>query len=309
MGCVCSSILLLLASAWIPFIGPFLSLLTPLPFLYYTTKLGLHQGLKIFAITLLIVGLIGKLAGYPQIVFFCLEFALMGLVMSEIFRRRFTFGLTIFWGTSFMLFIGTIFLFLIALSRKTGPMEMILGYFQNNLMENIHAYENIGLDQEKVFQLQEYGKVLTDIIAKVYPALLIIGTGLIVWINVVISRPLFRRGNLEYPDFGPMDRWQAPERMVWGLIASGFALFLTAGGIRLLAINSLMVMGTIYLFQGMSILLFFLNKYRISIWIRSGVYLLIIFQQIFLLALAVGGLFDQWIDFRKINKKSGSNDK
>ena len=202
-----------------------------------------------------------------------------------------------------MLFIGTIVLFLIALSRDTGPMEMVQGYLQGNLRENIHAYQNIGLDQEKVLQLQKYGKILTDIILKVYPALLIIGTGLTVWVNAVISRPLFRRGNLEYPDFGPMDRWQAPEHMVWGLIASGFALFLTTGGIKLLAVNAIIVMGVIYLFQGISILMFFLNKYHISIWIRFGVYLLVIFQQIFLLALTLGGVFDQWIDFRKINKK------
>lgn len=303
IGCAGSSIFLLLAATWIPFIGPFFSLLTPLPFLYYTTKLGLHQGLKTAAITLLVAGLIAKLTGYQEIVFFCLEFSLLGLVISEIYKRRFTFGLTIFWGTSFMLLIGIVFLFLISFSKQMGPPEMILEYFQNNLRETIRAYESMGLDQEKVFQLHEYGKVITNIISMVYPALLIIGTGVVVWLNVVISRPLFRRGNLSYPDFGSMDHWQAPELMVWGVIASGFALFLTTGGIKFLAVNALMVVSVIYIFHGMSIILFFLNKYHVSPWIRFGVYLLIIFQQIFLIGLAVAGLFDQWIDFRKIHKK------
>lgn len=306
MGCVGPVILLLFASAWIPYIGPFFSLLTPLPFLYYATKLGLHQGLKIAAIALLTVGLIANLAGHPQIILFCFEFSLIGIILSEIYRRKLTFGLTIFWGTCFTLIIGALFLSLIALSKKMGPMEMILEYLQGNLRETIGTYEQMGLEQEKVAQLQEYGKILTNIIATLYPALAMVGSGLVVWVIVVLSRPLFRLGKVQYPEFGPTDRWQSPELMVWGVIAGGFALFLPIGGIRFLAINALIVMSVIYVFHGLSIVLFFLNKYSVPFWIRFGVYLLIIFQQIFWFAMAMAGLFDQWIDFRKIHKRAVS---
>ena len=306
IGCVGSTILLLIASAWIPFIGSFFSLLTPLPFLYYTTKLGTHQGLIIVALTVLIVGLIAKLTGYPGAIFFCLEFGLLGLIISEIYRREFTFGFTIFWGTSSMLLVGTTILFLIGLSKKMGPLELILDYFQSNLRESINAYENMGGDQQKVFYIQEYGKILTNIMTKVYPALLIIGAGFMVWVNVVISRPLFHIRNLKYPDFGPMDQWHAPEFMVWGVITAGFGLLLPMSAIKLLTINALIVMLVIYVFHGLSIVLFFLNKYNISPWVRFGIYFLIIFQQIFLVGLAIAGLFDQWIDFRKIQKKAES---
>ena len=120
--------------------------------------------------------------------------------------------------------------------------------------------------------------------------------------NVVISKPLFRIGNLEYPAFGPLDQWQAPELMVWGVIAAGFASFLLKGIVQILAINALIVMVVIYVFHGISIVLFFLKKYNAPSWIRFGIYFLLIFQQIFLLGLAIAGLFDQWIDFRKIRK-------
>jgi len=302
IGCVGSAILLLLASAWIPFIGPFFSLLTPLPFLYYSAKLGLHQGLKIVAITLLVVGLITRIAGFPQIVFFCLEFSLLGVIISEIYRRKFTFGFTIFLGTVLMLLLGAIILFLIGLSRKMGPLEVILDYFQNNLMEIIQSYEKMGLDQEKVLQFRQFSKALTDMIKKIYPSLMIIGTGCVVWVNVIISKPLFSIGNLQYPDFDPMDRWRAPELMVWGVIAAGFALFLPLTSIKFLAINALIVMVIIYVFQGLSVVLFFFNKFNIPNWIRFGLYFLFIFQQVFLIGLAIAGFFDQWIDFRKIQK-------
>ena len=304
MGCAGPVILLLFAATWIPFVGPFFIFLLPLPFLYYATKLGLRDGLKITAVTLLIVGLIAKLAGYPQIIIFCFEFGLVGLILSEIYRRKYTLGFTMFLGTCVTLIIGVIFLTLIALSQKMGPMEMILGYFQENLGTTIRAYEEMGLEQEKVAQLKEYGKILTNILAMIYPALSIIGSGLVVYIAVVLSRPLFRLGGIQYPDFAPMGRWQPHDFLVWGVIAAGFALFLTTGGIRFVAINGLIVIAVIYVFHGLAIVLFFFDKYNLPHWVRFGVYLLILFQQIFWIILALAGLFDQWIDFRKIHKRA-----
>ena len=306
LGCVSASLLLLMASVWIPFIGPFFSLLTPLPVLFYTSKLGPYEGVKIVGMTFVLVGVVSYLTGAFQLVFFCLEFSFLGFFISEIYRRGFTFGSTILWGAGAMLLVGAALLVVIGLSKNMGPMELLHHHFQENLRETIRVYEDTGLDQEKITQLEEWAKAVMDMIMKIYPALLIIGTGFMVWVNVVISRPLFRIGNLTYPDFGPMDRWQAPDRMVWALIAAGFALFLPSSGIKWLAINTLLVLVVIYFFNGLSILLFLLNKYHIALWIRIGIYVLILFQWVFMVIIALAGLFDQWIDFRKIHKKSVS---
>jgi uncharacterized protein YybS (DUF2232 family) len=68
------------------------------------------------------------------------------------------------------------------------------------------------------------------------------------------------------------------------------------------ALNVFIVLLAVYVFQGLSILLFFLNKYNVPRFLRIGVYVLIVFQQLFLIGLAVVGLFDQWFDFRKLSK-------
>ncbi len=306
LGCVSAALLLLTASVWIPFIGPFFGLLAPLPFLYYTSKLGRYEGVKLVGMTLLLVGVISYLTGASQLVFFCLEFSLLGFFISEVYRRGFTFGFTILWGTGAMLLAGAVLLLLIGLSRDMGPMELIHHHLEENLRETIQAYEELGLDQKRITQVEEWAKAAVEMIMRIYPALLVIGTGFMVWANVVISRPLFRIGNLKYPDFGPMDRWQAPDHMVWVLIAAGFALFLSGSGIKWLATNTLLVLVVIYFFHGLSILLFFLNKYRIALWMRIGIYVLVVFQWVFMVILGLAGLFDQWIDFRRIHKKSVS---
>jgi uncharacterized protein YybS (DUF2232 family) len=135
---------------------------------------------------------------------------------------------------------------------------------------------------------------------------MIIGTGFALWLNIVIAKPLFKMRNLAYPDFISMDRWQAPDNLVWGLIAAGFALFFSSGSIEFLAINTLIVILAIYLFHGLSIIVFFLNKYNVPSWIRLGIYFLIIVQQLLLAVLTFAGLFDQWVDFRKIHRRADS---
>ena len=61
LGCVGTALVLLLASVWIPFVGSFLSLLTPLPFLYYSTKLGVSQAVKLTCISILAAGLLAAI--------------------------------------------------------------------------------------------------------------------------------------------------------------------------------------------------------------------------------------------------------
>lgn len=303
LGCVGWAAFFFFVSASIPFVGPFFGLLTPLPFLYYSTKLNLYQGVKLAALAILIIALIVELAGHSHFVLFGLEFSLLGLVLAVIFKRGFGIGQTIFLATVCMLVLGFGSLFLMALSKNMGPIEMVLDFFGAQLKEAVNAYEGMGMPQEQSVELEMYTKAFINIISITYPSLMIIGTGFAVWLNVIVAKPLFRMGNLDYPDFSAMDRWRSQDGLIWVVIVSGFALFLFSGGIKLLAINALIVMMAIYFFHGLSIVLFFLNKYNIPSWARFGIYFLIIVQQLFFVVLALAGLFDQWFDFRKIQKK------
>jgi len=303
IGCTGAVIFFLLVSVWVPFIGPLFILLIPLPFLYYLSKLGLGQGWKTGLISLLILSLIARLVGYPYLILFCILLGLGGLIISETFKREFKIGMTVFWGTVFMLFAGAVFLFFITLSTGTGAIQLIVGYFQTNVDRALGLYEEMGLDQQTMIQLRQFGALLNNLITQIYPALIIIGTGFVIWINVVISKPLFRLRGIKYPDLGRADMWYAPEFMIWGVIASGFALFFPVTVIKFIALNTLIILLVIYVFHGLAITMFFFNKYNIPFWARLGVYFLIMIQQIFMFVLALAGLFDQWIDFRKIHKK------
>jgi len=303
LGCVGTALALLLAAVWIPIGGPFLSLLTPLPFLYYSAKLGVSQAVKLTCMSILAAGLIAAVTRQAQLIFLCLEFSVLGLILSEIFRRKLPIGLSVLVGTCFLLLIGLLVLAVAGLRRNLGPLEIVYAYLLESLDTTARIYTQVGADPEKAGEFQEYLKALKEGIALIYPSLMVVGSAFVVWLNVIMSRPLFRRRNLEVPDLGALDRWQSPELMVWGLIAAGFSLFLSISPLRLVAVNALVIMLAIYFFHGLSILLFYLNKYRVPPWIRFGAYALILLQQILVIGVTMAGLFDQWLDLRRIHQK------
>ena len=198
---------------------------------------------------------------------------------------------------------GLFFLFILSWSKGSGPFEMLLNYMEIQLKSEVAIYEGMGAPSQEAAAIEAYIKAFMDIVARIYPSLMILGTAFAVWLNVILAKALFVRTGLEYPDFGPVDHWQAPDEMVWGIIVSGFALFLSSGGIQFFAINAFIVMIAVYFFHGLSISLFFLNKFHVPRLIRAGFYVLIMVQQLCMILLVLAGIFDQWIDFRKIHRR------
>ncbi len=299
-GCTGWAALFVFAAVLIPFVGPFISILTPLPFLYFSTKLGFQEGIKVTFISLVVIGIISKLTGLPQMILVSVEMGALGLVLYILFCIRLTIGQIILSATVFMLLVSLGYLFILGLSKDMGPVVLLLDTLHGHMAASVEVYKEMGVSQENILELERYSKIFIEI---VFPSLAIVGIGFVVWLNVVMAKLFFRRGNLPYPEFVPMDHWKAPEKLIWGVIVSGFALFLFQGTIKLIATNVLIVVMVIYLFHGLSILIFFLNKYKMPSWIRVSVYLLIIIQQFFWLFLGLAGLFDQWVDFRKLHKE------
>jgi uncharacterized protein YybS (DUF2232 family) len=303
IGLAGSVILMLSIFLWIPVIGPIFSLILPLPFLFYTSKMGLKEGIIAAIITFLAVAAFGRLIGQDYLVLFCIELGIAGILLAELFKRHLPIGAIVLWGTASVVLMGVASLCVIGGLKGQGMNDIIQVYLQTNIARIGEIYDQSGLEKDKLDQIKQALDLFGRVVVRIYPSLIIVGTGFVVWMNVVLSRPLFRVARMPYPDLGAPDRWHAPEMMVWGIIAAGFGFFLPVTGIRVVAENLIVVLSVIYLFHGLSIMLFFFNKHSIPRWARTMIYLLVIIQQLFLVLLAVAGLFDQWVDFRRLHKR------
>jgi uncharacterized protein YybS (DUF2232 family) len=146
------------------------------------------------------------------------------------------------------------------------------------------------------------------VMLRIMPAIAIVSTLIVVWSNLLLARPLLRSGRLFCPDFGTLNQWKAPEPMVWLIVLSGVLLLIPHKGLKLLGVNGLIIVMAIYFFQGIAIVSFYFEKKRFPKILRGILYGLIALQQLVLLLVIAAGLFDVWIDFRRMKKGTENQD-
>jgi uncharacterized protein YybS (DUF2232 family) len=98
-----------------------------------------------------------------------------------------------------------------------------------------------------------------------------------------------------------LNQWKAPDYLIFGVIAASIVIFLPLGVLKLLAVNCLIILMFVYFFQGIAVVSFFFHKKSAPFALRFFFYALIAVQPLFLLLVIGFGLFDTWINFRKLD--------
>jgi uncharacterized protein YybS (DUF2232 family) len=173
----------------------------------------------------------------------------------------------------------------------------------HQLMAAMRVHEKMGFPQETLELLRERMPQVVETLLQLLPALVFVSLAVTVLMNVILLCRRFPERRSEWLSIDTLREWKAPEPMVWGLIACGFALFIPGlEWSKVIAINVLVVIGTCYFAQGLAIIGFFFHKNNVPRFLRGLTYMLIFFQQIFTLLVIGLGLFDLWGDFRKLRK-------
>lgn len=289
--------LIFLGAVFLPVVGFFLSVFIPLPILFYRAKLGRATGLIVPVAAAAIMSIV--LGGVSIDILFFTELMMLGFVLSELFEKNLSVEKTIGYACGIVITAGGMFLLLYSSASNIGIYKLISDYVANNLKLSFALYKGMGVPKETIDIL--YGSIdkIQYVIIRVLPSLIAASTVFVAWTNLLAAKQMFRKKGILYPDFGQLSQWQAPEKIIWGLIASGVAILIPETGIRMIGINGLLIMLTIYFFQGISIVAFYFDKKKFPKPIRIILYGLIGIQQLALIAVIILGIFDMWINFRK----------
>ncbi|MBN2439664.1 MAG: YybS family protein [Deltaproteobacteria bacterium] len=285
--------------ALIPFVGPVIVILTPLPVLYYCSRLGRQQGLMVLTVSYLaalgILVLSGQRVNLPVL----LMIGFTGVLFSEVLKRHASVEKSFLLASSALFCFSAGFVLYHSFRAGIAPWQMVELYLGEIIRENIKLSAQLNVPEEQIRLIRENTPQLIRFFAGIFPALGLSGIMLTVWVNLLAARRLFRIHGVAFPDFGDLAAWKAPERLVWILIAAGGMLFVPMEGATVLGTNVLIVCGLIYLFQGLAIATFFFRQKRVPMIIRWLFYGLLLIQQYMLIIVIAFGLFDMWIDFRK----------
>ena len=294
-------------SVYIPIIGFVCSLFIPLPILFYRSKLGRATGAVIPILTIIVM--VSVLGGLSIDILFFVALLLLGFVLSELIELDLSIEKTMLYTCGSVIFIGIVgLLFYNQLSNK-GVYNILAEYVSKNLRLTLEIYENMGVSQESIHMISSSLDNIEYVLIRVIPALVVASTLFVSWTNLLVAKPIFKSHGFFYPSFGSLKHWKAPESLVWSIIGCGLLLLLPERTFKFFGLNGLLIMLTIYFFQGIAIVSFYFEKKKFPRMLRVFLYSLIALQQIVLLVIIGLGFFDMWLNFRKLEHSPGKPEK
>lgn len=102
-------------------------------------------------------------------------------------------------------------------------------------------------------------------------------------------------------------RYKVNEKLIILLLAGGFLIISNNPYLKLVSYNTLIIFGILFFYQGADIVNFYMNKFKIRIFLRFIIYFLIFSWPHIIAFLAVAGLVDNWFDLTEIRFKRKNN--
>jgi uncharacterized protein YybS (DUF2232 family) len=285
-------------SVYIPIIGFFCALFIPLPTLFYRSKLGRTTGAVIPVIATIMMAVI--LGGISFDILFFFELLLLGFVLSELLELELSIEKTMVYASGSVIITGIMCLLFYSNIANKEIYTLVAEYVSKNLALTLSLYENMGMKQESIQMISDSLDNIKYVLIRIIPALVVASTFFVSWTNLLLAKPIFKNRGLFYPDFGSLKLWKAPDFLVWGIIGCGLLLLFPNKTFKILGLNGLLILITVYFFQGIAIVSFYFEKKRLPRLLRFFLYSLIALQQIVLLVVIGLGFFDMWLNFRKL---------
>lgn len=285
------------------YVGILSAFLVPLPVLAYRLKLGRAGGVAVSAIAFVAMAAIlgSDLLG----LFLFLLLLVLGFALGESFAKGFSIEKTMLVTCGMTMAVAVLALALYSHSAGVGIRELISGYAEKTIALYKSFIDQTGFEMEARKVLHEridlYGQL---ILQSSLPGTAISGVLFMAWINLLLARPVLRKMGLPFPDFGSLNRWRAPEMLIWILIGCGI-LLLMPGGLKLIGINGLQVVLQVYFLQGIAIVSFFLVKQGLPPILRGILYVFVFTQPLMILLTGLS-VFDMWLNVRKLGAENAA---
>jgi len=281
-----------------PVLGFFCTVIIPLPTMFCRAKHGRTIGMVVPAVALL--ALVPLLGGISIDLLYFFELVFCGFILYELFVLRLSVEKTVVLSCAVTLAVGLFIVLVYSSTTTAGFVQLVSDYVRRNLEASLRLYVSMGVPVDTIRPIEDALDGIQYVLVRIVPALAVSAALFLSWTSLLLARPLLRRHRLYYPDFGRLNLWKAPESLVWSVIGCGLMLIIPEHTVKLFGINGLLILMTIYFFQGIAIISFYFEKKRFPRPLRFILYSLIALQQIVLLIVVGLGFFDMWLDFRKL---------
>jgi uncharacterized protein YybS (DUF2232 family) len=290
-------IALALAAAFIfvPLFGSLTVLILPAPLAYAYYR----HGQASFTVTSLIILGLASIWGFPVLTSMFLGLCLCGLALGKAAAKKMTDDKAVFWGTVLPLIVlvpvaGAYFGVI-----GVNPIQLLAKIIDEGVKQSQDIYKQMGMSQANIDIMMPSLKRVAQVIKDYFPGLTVASVAATSFTAWIIFKKYARKSGAQFAEW-EFAKWRLPDHLVWGIIVPGFLMIPDVPLLRIISANLLLVFAIPYVFMGIALLVHIFEKYRISPFLRTLTFIVVILQPILAVLLWAAGFFDTWADFRKI---------
>ena len=188
------------------------------------------------------------------------------------------------------------------------PYATLLVILDSSFARVIEIYQTgTELPADVLYNLEQVITSIREFLPRVLPGLLTTSVIITVWLNMVIVNHLLYRLKPEKVAWPRFSQWQLPEKLVWIVIVAAMLLLVGSGVVKNAGYSLAIVAAILYCLQGVAVFIHFLDRWKVPGYLRIILYVILAVQSYGLLLLAMLGVTDIWIDFRKLAMNTKSN--
>jgi uncharacterized protein YybS (DUF2232 family) len=288
----------------LPAISPVFDLLRtfiPLAAFYFSVTQGQKAGHHICLVSFIIAGLVSLFARDIGNAIFPLTLFPVGFILAWAMEKRKTVAWAGLSATLLVLLGWVIGGLLFWQSTGLNPYTEGLAAMDQAFATMAETYKTSGnFPPDVVAEIERGIDQARQKLPRIFPALLVMSAIFISWLNLALGNRLIERHAPKQTVWPPYRFWRLPENLVWLLILAGFFMIMPVSALKTIGLNSILILGCIYFFQGLAVLFAMLARWDAPRPIRVFIFIFIFIQTYSIVLLAVLGIIDTWKDLGNI---------
>lgn len=283
---------------------PFLIVLYPLGFIMYGVKYGINYGVAVSLLTALILGALDNMTNaYVLVILFTPLVVTMIYSMKS--RRS---PLEILLTGALMFFISSLAIFFLADTLKgLSIVSELEESFKETLFMQVDMLKQVGLSNYEVDKTRVLLEDAYKYIILVLPSIIMILALVITYLNYIVSVYLLRLLEINLTSMPLLRNFTAPNNFALGALVMLLGATLMRGidgrYYEAIFINVIVLVGIVFILQGMAVVDYYLIKWKQNRFIRFLVVALSVFISPVLTFISLIGGIDFVYDFRKIKRR------
>lgn len=295
------AILFALLSAYMPFVGPFVNLIWPVPIIL----LGVRHGYKWSIMATGVAGLLIAMLMHPlHAIGVVVGFGLIGIVLGHAIRLEFHPVKTLLWGAVASLTSKVAVLLISAVVLGINPLNMQTEALGKAFEQSVQMYRSLGMKEEDLAAITANMQTMLQFMKIILPAGFVLAAIVDTYLNFTIARLVLKKLGHQIPSFPAFKDWSLPGYIVYIYLLALVGLYWGSSRqitvLYHISMNFQVITSALLFVQGLALFYYLTDKYKLSRLARGIILFLIFTNGLFTQILVVAGAFDMAFDYRQL---------